>query len=291
MSMSDERMVQVNGAELCVQTFGDAADPAILLIMGAAASLEHWPEGFCRGLADGGRYVIRYDNRDTGRSTSYEPGKPEYTFADLVADAAGVLDALGIERAHVAGVSMGGAIAQTLAIERPERLASLTLMSTTAIESTGRDLPSMSAELRASFDTPLPEPDWADRAAVVDYLVEVERPFLATVRTDDRELRERAERIYDRAVNPASSANHWILVEDDEPVQGRLADVTAPTLVLHGTEDPLFPYEHGEALADTIPGARLVSLAGIGHEAPPPPVWDVAVPAILRHTAGGSTTE
>ena len=283
--MSDELMLQVNGVELCVQTFGDAVDPAILLIMGAAASMDHWPEGFCRRLADGGRYVIRYDNRDTGRSTSYEPGKPPYTFSDLVADAAGVLDALGIGRAHVAGMSMGGAIAQTFAIAYPERLASLTLMSTSAIESTGRELPSMSDELRASFDSPPPEPDWADRAAVVDYLVEGERPFLGTVRIDDQGFRERAERIYDRAVDVASSQNHWILADDDEPVRGKLTDVTAPTLVLHGTEDPLFPYEHGEALADLLPDARVVALEGVGHEAPPEPVWDVAVPAILRHTA------
>jgi pimeloyl-ACP methyl ester carboxylesterase len=226
MSMSDERMLQVNGVELCVQTFGDAADPAILLIMGAAASMDHWPEGFCRRLADGGRYVIRYDHRDTGRSTSYEPGKPTYTFSDLVSDAAGVLDALGIERAHMAGMSMGGAIAQTLAIAYPARLASLTLMSTSAIESTGRELPSMSDELRAGFDSPPPEPDWADRAAVVDYLVEGERP-----------------------------------------------------------------YEHGEALADLLPDARVVALEGVGHEAPPEPVWDVAVPAVLDHTAGDSATE
>ena len=286
--MSDERLLRVNGADLCVQTFGDAGDPAILLIMGAAASMEHWPEGFCRRLADGGRYVIRYDHRDTGRSTSYPPGKPAYTFADLVADAAGVLDALGIERAHVAGVSMGGAVAQTLAIERPERLASLTLMSTSAIESTGRELPSMSAELRATFDTPPPDPDWTDRAAVVDHLVEGELPYLGPVRTDDQELRERAERIFDRTGDLAAAQNHWILGGDDDPVRGRLADVTAPTLVLHGTADPLFPYEHGEALADSIPGAQLVALDGVGHEAPPAAVWDVVVPAILRHTGAGS---
>ena len=286
--MADERLLRVNGADLCVETFGDAGDPAILLIMGAASSMEHWPEGFCRRLADGGRYVIRYDHRDTGRSTSYQPGKPTYTFADLVADAAGILDALGIERAHVAGVSMGGAVAQTLAIERPERLASLTLMSTSAIESTGRELPSMSAELRATFDTPPPDPDWTDRAAVVDHLVDGELPYLGPVRTDDRELRARAVRIFDRTGDLAAAQNHWILGGDDDPVRGRLADVTAPTLVLHGTADPLFPYEHGEALADAIPGAQLVALEGVGHEAPPAPIWDVAVPAILRHTRAGS---
>ena len=282
--MSGERMLRVNDADLCVDTFGDPADPAILLVMGAAASMEHWPEGFCRRLAAGGRYVIRYDHRDTGRSTSYQPGQPTYTFTDLVADAAGILDALGIERAHVAGVSMGGAMVQTLALRHPERLASLTLMSTTAIESTGRELPGMSDELRATFETPPPEPDWTDRVAVVDYLVETELPYLGTVRTDDRELRERAGRIFDRTGNLAAAQNHWILAEGDS-VPGKLADLTVPTLVLHGTEDPLFPYEHGEALADVIPGAQFVALDGIGHEAPPEPVWDVAVPAILRHTA------
>lgn len=285
--MSDERMLRVHGADLCVETFGDPGDPAILLIMGAAASMEHWPEGFCRRLAAGGRYVIRYDHRDTGRSTSSQPGRPTYTFADLVADAAGVLDALGIERAHVAGVSMGGAMAQTLAIGHPERLASLTLMSTTAIESTGRELPGMSPELRTTFETPLPDPDWTDHAAVVDHLVEGELPYLGPVRTDDRELRERAERIFDRTGDLAAAQNHWILGDDDDPPRGKLADLTVPTLVLHGTADPLFPYEHGEALADTIPGAQLVALEGVGHEAPPAPVWDVAVPAILRHTGGG----
>jgi pimeloyl-ACP methyl ester carboxylesterase len=279
-----ETMIHANGVDLCVETFGAATDPAILLVMGAAGSMDYWEDGFCERLAAEGRYVIRYDNRDTGRSPSYEPGDPAYTFTDLVADAAGLIEELGRSRTHVVGVSMGGAIAQTLAVERPERVASLVLISTSAIEGVDRDdLPPASNEVRAVFESPPPEPDWTDRAAVIDFLVEGELPFLGSVRGDDATKRDVAGRLYDRTTNVASSqTNHWILGGD--PVQGGLAEVTAPTLVLHGTEDPLFPYEHGVALAAAIPGARLVPLDGVGHEVPPRQVWDVVVPAIVEHT-------
>ncbi|HUH21435.1 MAG TPA: alpha/beta fold hydrolase, partial [Gaiellaceae bacterium] len=114
-------MIKANGVDLCTEAFGDPADPAILLVMGVGGSMLWWEEGFCRLLAEAGRFVIRYDHRDTGRSVTYEPGAPEYTEADLVADAVGVLDAYGIAAAHVVGVSAGGAFAQLLALAFPER--------------------------------------------------------------------------------------------------------------------------------------------------------------------------
>src|SRR3954454_6823696 len=125
-----ERMIQANGVELCAEAFGDARDPPILLIMGIGASMLWWEEGFCGMLAGGGRFVIRYDHRDTGRSATYEPGRPEYTGADLVADAAGVLDAYKLAAANIVGVSAGGALAQLLALDAPDRVLSLTLIST-----------------------------------------------------------------------------------------------------------------------------------------------------------------
>src|SRR3954452_14221456 len=125
-------MIESNGVELCTEPFGDPRDPPVLLVMGTGAWMLWWEEGFCGMLADGGRFVIRYDHRDTGRSVTYEPGRPEYTGADLVGDAAGVLDAYDIPAAHVVGVSMGGALAQLLALDFGERVLSLILISTSA---------------------------------------------------------------------------------------------------------------------------------------------------------------
>src|SRR5436305_14719623 len=136
-----ERMVQVNGVELCTEPFGDPADLPILLIQGAGASMLWWDERLCRTLSGAGRFVIRYDHRDTGRSVSYEPGHPGYTGADLVADAAGVLDAYDIASAHVVGVSAGGAFAQLLALDLPARVRSLVLISTCPATPGDRDLP------------------------------------------------------------------------------------------------------------------------------------------------------
>src|SRR3954453_7092572 len=136
-----ERMVEANGVELCAEGFGDPADPPILLIMGLGASMLWWEEGFCRSLADAGRFVIRYDHRDTGRSVTYEPGRPEYTADDLVADAAGVLDAFGISAAHIAGVSAGAAFAQLFALDFPNRVRSLVLISSSPALPVDRELP------------------------------------------------------------------------------------------------------------------------------------------------------
>src|SRR4051794_20871071 len=141
-----ERMVVANGVELWTESFGEPARPPILLIMGIGASMLWWEEGFCRLLADGGMFVVRYDHRDTGRSVTYEPGHPRYSGADLVADAVGVLDAYEIPVAHMVGVSAGGAFAQVAALRYPERVASLVLISTSPAVPVARDLPSPSAE-------------------------------------------------------------------------------------------------------------------------------------------------
>jgi pimeloyl-ACP methyl ester carboxylesterase len=281
---SDELMLEANGVELCVQTFGDSGDPPVLLVMGLSASMLHWEDEFCERLAAGGRFVIRYDHRDTGRSTTYPPGAPGYTGADLDADAAGVIDALGVSPAHVVGFSAGGGIAQILALDYPDRVASLTLISTSS--GSGDDLPGMSDELRARFSHPPPEPDWSDREAVIDYLVEEERAYAAPSRPfEEAERRELAGRIFERTIDIAASMkNHWILPDEGDGWRERLGEIRVPTLVIHGTEDPFFQLGHALALEREIPGARLVRVERMGHELPRA-AWDVVVPEILRHTA------
>ena len=276
------RLVQTNGVTLSAESFGDPADPAILLIMGGGASMDWWEDEFCQRLAAAGRFVIRYDHRDTGQSTAYEPGAPGYVSKDLVDDAVGLLDAYGLVSAHIVGMSMGGGIAQSLALDHPGRVASLTLMSTSPGK--GDDLPSMTPELQAAFSGEMAEPDWSDRASVIDYLVEDARLYAAASRPFEEEaMRDLVSQAYDRTANMASAMNHFML-DGGGHSREELAKVSAPTLVLHGTEDPLFPYEHGRALAREIPGARLVALERTGHEIPRV-AWDVAIPEILRHTS------
>jgi pimeloyl-ACP methyl ester carboxylesterase len=227
--------------------------------------------------------VIRYDHRDTGRSVSYPPGAPGYTGPDLVGDAVGLIDALAGGRAHVVGLSMGGVIAQYLAIEYPARVATLTLMSTSP--GPDNDLPPMADRLKAAFADPAPEPDWADDDAVVEYLVDRQRPFAGPDSFDKAYVREVARRVVERTVNLESSVkNHWV-IEGGEDMRPRLGEVSAPTLVIHGTEDPFFPTGHAVALVREIAGAEHLLLNGVGHEVPPHSTWDLVVPAILRHTA------
>ncbi|MEU8844523.1 alpha/beta hydrolase [Streptomyces roseus] len=281
-----EQTLHVNGVDLAVQAFGDPAAPAVLLVSGAEATMDWWDEEFVARLADGGRYVVRYDTRDTGRSTTWPVGAPAYTQADLVGDAVGVLDALGIGAAHIVGISMGGGLAQRLGVGFPRRVATLTLISTSPGGPGGPEhpgLPPMSEALAKVFSEPGQPPDWTDRGAVVDYFLAAERAFAGTLPVDEDRLRRTAGRAFDRSPVPAAAGNHW-LIEGGPPVRDRLGSITAPTLVLHGTADPLFPYGHAEALAREIPGARLVPLVGMGHQMPPPEVWDTAVAEILAHT-------
>jgi pimeloyl-ACP methyl ester carboxylesterase len=279
-----EQLLPINGVQLCVQAFGDPADPAIVLVHGMGASMLWWEDELCERLAAGGRYVVRYDHRDTGRSVSYPPGEPGYNGHDLVADAVGVLDALGIEQAHFVGVSMGSGLSMTAALDHPRRVASLTLMSTSSMEP---GLPPPTDEFLDHYRE-LSPPDWSDRKAVIDYLVEEYRVCAGgSPHFSEQEVRALVTRDVERTTNIQSAAtNHGVLPDDGEesPLR-RLGDLTVPTLVVQGECDPMFPPPNGQALADRIPGARLLTLKESGHVFFRQ-VWDVLVPEVLRQTAG-----
>lgn len=283
MSPGPERNVHANGVDLCLQTFGEPGDPPVLLIAGAAASMSHWPDPLCERIARGQRLVIRYDHRDTGRSATYPRGEPPYTGSDLADDAVAILDLLAVGPAHLVGMSMGGGLAQSIAIDHPARVASLTLISTSpaAAADRDRDLPGMNPGVAASF-AGLAEPDWADRAATIDYLFESER-LCAASETDQAFIGELAERTVDRAERIGSIVNHFELDDDAGHPPGALGSISAPTLVIHGDRDPILPLPHGRALAAEIPGARFLVLERVGHELPPS-LWDKLADAILVHT-------
>jgi pimeloyl-ACP methyl ester carboxylesterase len=269
-----ENIYPINGVELCAETFGDAGDPAVLLIHGASASMLWWPEALCSQLAARGRYVIRYDQRDTGRSTSYPPGKPGYSMRDLAADAVGLLDSLGIDQAHVVAQSMSGGIGLVLAVDNPTKVSSVTFVST----STGADdLPPPSADMPR-----LASPDFTDQAAVEEYVV---RSMAAESGAyfDEESARDLVRRDMARARDfEASLTNHYAM-DFDGPVHGGFGDLSMPVLVIHGDLDPLLPLAHGEAIRDAVPGASLVVLKGAGHGVPEA-LWDEFVDAVVEHT-------
>ncbi|QSR25114.1 alpha/beta hydrolase [Nocardioides aromaticivorans] len=271
--MNPETLYDVNGVTLCAQTFGDPADPAVLLIHGASASMLWWEEELCRRIARTGRFVIRYDQRDTGRSSTFPVGEPGYGLRDLAADAIGLLDALGVDRAHVVGRSMSGGVALVLAVDHPERVRSLTLVSTTTGELPMGDL-----------DFP-EEPDASDPAAVVEYVVDAVRAYAgASPHFDEDAVRALATEDVGRARDIAATLVNHYAMDFSGPAGGGFADIRVPTLVVHGELDPAFPLAHGEALRDAVPGARLVVLPGSGHDVAPP-VWDLFVDALAEVTA------
>lgn len=279
-----EQMIEANGVELCTEPFGEPAHPPILLIMGTGASMLWWEEGFCQLLADGRRFVIRYDHRDTGRSVTYKPGRPGYSGADLVADAAGVLDAFGIPSTHLVGVSAGGAFAQLLALERPDRVSSLVLISTSPAVSGERALPPPTDEFVRFVSTAAV--DWRDAESVIDYLVDYSRVLAGGRRPFDEESTRRLmRRDVKRARDFASRQNHDVLPEGELP-SGTPSSIAAPTLVIHGTADPMFPMAHGKALAEEIPRAKLLLLEDAGHGVHRAD-WERIAGAILEHTAAG----
>jgi pimeloyl-ACP methyl ester carboxylesterase len=258
-----ERTIEANGVELCAEPFGDTAHPPILLIMGIGSSMLWWEGDFCRMLAGAGRFVIRYDHRDTGRSITYEPGRPEYTGADLTADAVGVLDGFGISAAHLVGVSAGGGIAQEVALDSADRVLSLTLISTSPATPGDRDLPPPTAEFGRFLATA--EADWSNPDSVIEYLVDYSRMLAGGERAfDETRVRELVRRDVERARDFAAVQNHDLMSQGERSPKP-LSSITAPTLVIHGTADPMFPVAHGNALAREIPGARLLRLEGAGH--------------------------
>ena len=276
----DERIVEANGVPLCLRTHGDPGDSAILLVHGACASLLWWDDGLCDRLSAGGRFVIRYDQRDTGRSISYPPGRPGYSLADLADDSIGVLDALGIERAHLVGRSMGGGVVMIAGVDRPDRVASLTLLGSTTDDT---DLPPMSAEFLAATAEPPPDP--TDRSAVVSYIVDLMRAYAGgSAYFAEAPVRELAELDVDRTANMGAALINPFRIELAGPRSGGgFADVRAPSLVVHGELDPVFPLPHGLALQAAIPGAELLVLAGTGHDLPAER-RDEFIEALLRHT-------
>jgi pimeloyl-ACP methyl ester carboxylesterase len=277
-----ERIIEMNGVELCTEAFGDVADPPILLIIGLGASMLWWKEGFCRMLAERGHFVIRYDHRDTGRSISYKPGEPGYTGGDLVADAAGVLDAYEIPAAHVVGASAGWALAQLLALDSPQRVLSLVLIGTSPATPGERGLPPPTEDFGRFVSAA--RVDWSDPESVVDYLVDYSRVLAGDQRPFDEEgIRDLIRREVERARDFASRRNHDSVPEGPTPRE-RLSAIAVPALVVHGTADPMFPMEHAEALAEEIPDARLLRLEGAGHGVYRED-WDAIVRGICDQTA------
>lgn len=265
--MRPEFFVTASGARLCVQTVGDPANPAMLLVAGTSCSMDWWPPDLCTSLADRGWHVIRYDQRDTGRSTFDPPGEPTYALPDLVRDAVAVLDALEVATARWVGFSQGGWVAQLAAVDFPDRVDSLALVSTrpTGHGPADADLPELSDALLAAWAEV--EPDWSDPKAVIDHLVEGERS-LAGESFDEAGVRAIATACVRRAEQVRSALTNHPMVRQGPRWRERLGSIRVPTVVVHGDADPLFPPGNATALAEQIPGAELWLLAGVGHELP-----------------------
>ena len=285
---------KANGIELCYDTFGDAGSPALLLIMGLAAQMIAWDDEFCARLAARGYRVIRFDNRDVGLSTSFtEAGVPDvaaafaaamqgqpiaapYLLRDMADDAAGLLDALGIARAHVVGASMGGAIGQTLAIHHAPRLHTLTSIMAT---SGARGLPPPTPEALAVLFKPTP----ADQAGYFENYVQTWKVLRAgSFPLDEARDLTRAGQNFARGLNPAGVARQLTAILASGSRKRALGGVTVPTLVIHGDADPLVPLACGIDTADSVPGAKLVIVKGMGH-ALPISMWPQIIDAIAAH--------
>ncbi|SDH53894.1 alpha/beta fold hydrolase [Agrococcus jejuensis] len=273
-------VVRAGDVELAVETFGDPADPTILLIHGASASMLWWEAALCARIAAAGRHVVRCDQRDTGLSTTFPLGDPGYAMSDLARDAVAILDALGVERAHVVGRSMSGGVALMLAVDHASRVATVTFVSTTTGDD---DLPPPTDAFRAA--SPQGEMDPADPEGAVDLLVASIRAYVG----DDPGFDEQATRTLAAADVArtrdlrAATTNHFAMTFD-APVGGGFAEVRMPALVVHGERDPVFPLAHGRALQAAMPGSTLVVLPGSGHEVLERS-WPAFVDALVAHTA------
>jgi pimeloyl-ACP methyl ester carboxylesterase len=284
-----EETARANGIEIVYETIGDPSNPPLLLVMGLGMQLIHWDRELCELLAERGFHVIRFDNRDSGRSTAIDAPVPDlrrmmlglrvqapYLLEDMADDAFGLLDQLGIEAAHVVGASMGGMIAQTMAIKRPERVLSLTsIMSTTGERRAGRP------KLRVWGVLLRRAP--REKQAYVEHFVRTFRMIGSTgFPIDDDRIRELAAATYDRGHDSAGTARQLaaILASGDRTEQ--LRSVSVPTTVIHGQADPLVPFRGGRATAQAIPDARLIAIPGMGHDLPRE-VWPQVADAVAAN--------
>lgn len=279
------RFVESSGVRLAVDEFGDPGTPPVLLIAGATQSMDWWTPDFCAALATGGLHVIRYDQRDTGQSSTSPPGAPDYSGTELATDPLVILDALGLDAAHLVGLSMGGGIAEYLAVHAPDHVRTLTLIESSPAGGDPGELPPPDARL-AGAENLLPQvSDWADTASVIDYRVAAERVYAGTLGVDEERLRAIAATEIGRGRNMESAMTNHFLVAGGSQADPAL--IAVPTLVIHSDSDPLFPLAHGAALAGMIPGGVLLRVGGMGHEAPPPPLWDIVIPALVDHVRDG----
>lgn len=275
--------LSVNGVTLQGDAFGQSSASPVLLIMGAMMSGRWWPDEFCQQLADGGCYVIRYDHRDTGQSTSYAPGTATYTAEDLADDAAALLTALGLDRAHVAGMSLGGYLAQLIALKYPRRVLTLTLIASEPLAPSNPAVAGIAPEI-LDYHAKSGDLDWTDRAAVIAYQVGAWRLLTGPGRSfDAATVAAIAGADFDRTPNPLSAFNHAGLGETAGWL-GRMDEIKAPALIVHGTEDKVLPYAHALALKAALKNASLLTLEGAGHELNRAD-WDVMIDALLKHTA------
>ena len=266
--------------ELEYETFGVAEAPAILLINGLGSQMTRWPAEFCQRLVGRGHQVVRFDNRDVGKSTWFQPGQA-YSLSDMAADAMAVLDAVGVAKAHVAGMSMGGMIAQLVAIEHPGRVLSLTsIMSATGAPGTLDPAPSAATVLSA----PAPDPKTDFEAFVAHGVKNAQIIGSPGYPFEEEALRQRVIDEYERAFTPTASQRQMAAIRGDGDRTERLGKLKVPTVVLHGADDPLVQVIGGEATAKAIPGAELRVIPGMGHNLPPS-LYDTFIDAILAAAA------
>ena len=286
-----------NGIQIEYETFGEAGSPPLLLVMGLGAQMILWDERFCEQLAAEGFFVVRYDNRDTGLSTRFEhsglpelgplvtamatgqpapPGAAPYTLEDMADDGIGLLDALGIHAAHIVGASMGGMIVQAMAIRHPDRVLSVcSIMSTTGDRTVGAPTP----EAIAALMSPPP----ANREEAMDRAVAAQKVVGGRgFPVDEERIRQRAALAYDRAFYPAGIARQLAAILASPDRTPALAQVTAPTVVIHGEDDTLVTPSGGQATARAIPGAELLTIPGMGHDLPEP-AWPRMIGAIAAN--------
>jgi pimeloyl-ACP methyl ester carboxylesterase len=278
----ESKWIKHNGVSLFSESFGTPGDPPVLLIMGAMSSAVWWAEGFCGQLAALGHYVIRYDHRDTGRSTSYEPGHIQYSVEDLADDAFYVLDSYGIQSAHLVGMSLGGFLAQLMALKHPQRVQSLILIASEPLADSDLAIPGIDPSV-LEYHAKASDLDWANREAVIEYQVGAWRLLSGSAHPfDESAIRELAGADFDRTPNLMTTFNHALL-QGGEQWFNRLSEIAIPTLIIHGTEDRVLPYAHSLALQAKIQNAVLLSLPGTGHELHRSD-WSVILEAIEKQT-------